>query len=70
MPIAARGCTLTKCSPSDSFDRSGTSGSNTSISRGVLKYIETFYNPVRIHRSLGSKSLDKFEAENATDLAA
>ncbi len=36
----------------------------------VFKYIETFYNPVRLHQSLGYKSPDKFEAEYAPVLAA
>jgi putative transposase len=36
----------------------------------VFKYIETFYNPVRLHQSLGYKSPDKFETEYAPVLAA
>jgi putative transposase len=36
----------------------------------VFKYIETFYNPVRLHQSLGYKSPDKFEAEYAPVVAA
>jgi putative transposase len=36
----------------------------------VFKYVETFYNPVRLHQSLGYKSPDKFEAEYAPVLAA
>ena len=36
----------------------------------VFKYIETFYNPVRIHQTLGYLSPDQFEAENAPALAA
>ena len=38
--------------------------------RSVFKYIETFYNPVRIHQSLGYKSPDKFETEYVPVLAA
>jgi putative transposase len=36
----------------------------------VFKYIETFYNPVRIHQTLGYKSPDHFEAVYAPVLAA
>lgn len=36
----------------------------------VFKYIETFYNPVRLHQTLGYKSPDQFEAEYAPVLAA
>ena len=36
----------------------------------VFKYIETFYNPVRIHQTLGYLSPDQFEAEHAPALAA
>ena len=36
----------------------------------VFKYIETFYNSVRIHQTLGYLSPDQFEAENAPALAA
>jgi putative transposase len=36
----------------------------------VFKYIETFYNPVRLHQSLGYKSPDQFETEYAPVLAA
>ncbi|HIF32880.1 MAG TPA: IS3 family transposase [Planctomycetaceae bacterium] len=36
----------------------------------VFKYIETFYNRVRIHQTLGYKSPDQYEAENAPVLAA
>ena len=36
----------------------------------VFKYVETFYNPVRLHQTLGYKSPDKFEAEYAPVLAA
>ena len=37
---------------------------------GVFKYIETFYNPVRIHQTLGSLSPEQDEAENASAQAA
>lgn len=36
----------------------------------VFKYIETFYNPVRLHQTLGYKSPQEFEAEYAPVLAA
>ena len=36
----------------------------------VFKYVETFYNPVRLHQTLGYKSPDKFEAEYAPAIAA
>ena len=36
----------------------------------VFKYVETFYNPVRLHQSLGYKSPDKFEADYAPAIAA
>ena len=36
----------------------------------VFKYIETFYNPVRIHQTLGYLSPDQFEAEHAPVIAA
>ena len=36
----------------------------------VFNYIETFYNPVRLHQSLGYKSPDNFETEYAPVLAA
>jgi len=36
----------------------------------VFKYIETFYNPVRLHQSLGYKSPEEFETEYAPVLAA
>jgi putative transposase len=35
----------------------------------VFKYIETFYNPVRIHQTLGYLSPDQYEAENTPALA-
>jgi putative transposase len=36
----------------------------------VFKYVETFYNSVRLHQSLGYKSPDMFETEYAPVLAA
>jgi putative transposase len=36
----------------------------------VFKYIETFYNPVRLHQTLGYKSPSEFETEHAPVLAA
>jgi putative transposase len=36
----------------------------------VFKYIETFYNSVRTHQTLGYLSPDQYEAENAPALAA
>jgi putative transposase len=36
----------------------------------VFKYVETFYNPVRLHQTLGYKSPNQFEAEYAPVLAA
>lgn len=36
----------------------------------VFKYVETFYNPVRLHQSLGYKTPDQFETEYAPVLAA
>ncbi len=36
----------------------------------VFKYVETFYNPVRLHQTLGYQSPDQYEAENATAQAA
>jgi putative transposase len=36
----------------------------------VFKYIETFYNPVRLHQTLGDKSPDQFEADHAPAQAA
>jgi len=38
--------------------------------RGVFKYIETFYNPVRLHQTLGYLSPNQYEAEHAPALAA
>jgi putative transposase len=37
---------------------------------GVFKYIETFYNPVRLHQTLGYLSPDQYEAEHAPAQAA
>jgi putative transposase len=36
----------------------------------VFKYIETFYNPVRLHQTLGYQSPNQFEAEHAPAIAA
>ena len=36
----------------------------------VFKYIETFYNPIRIHQTLGYQSPDHYEAEHAPAQAA
>lgn len=36
----------------------------------VFKYIETFYNPVRLHQTLGYLSPDQYEAEHAPAVAA
>lgn len=36
----------------------------------VFKYIETFYNPIRIHQTLGYLSPDHYEAEHAPAQAA
>jgi len=36
----------------------------------VFKYIETFYNRVRIHQTLGYKSPDQYEADHAPATAA
>lgn len=36
----------------------------------VFKYIETFYNPVRLHQTLGYLSPDQFEADHAPVAAA
>jgi len=36
----------------------------------VFKYIETFYNPVRIHQALGYLTPNQYEAENAPVQAA
>jgi putative transposase len=36
----------------------------------VFKYIETFYNPVRLHQTLGYLSPNEYEAENAPAVAA
>ena len=36
----------------------------------VFKYIETFYNPVRLHQTLGYVSPSQYEADNAPAVAA
>lgn len=36
----------------------------------VFKYLETFYNPVRLHQTLGYQSPNQFEADHAPALAA
>jgi putative transposase len=36
----------------------------------VFKYIETFYNTVRLHQTLGYQSPDQYEAENTPGIAA
>ncbi|HVW37443.1 MAG TPA: IS3 family transposase [Pirellulales bacterium] len=36
----------------------------------VFKYVETFYNSVRLHQSLGFKSPEQFETDHAPVLAA
>ena len=36
----------------------------------VFKYVETFYNPVRLHQTLGYKSPNQFEADHAPATAA
>lgn len=41
-----------------------------SARRSVFKYIEVFYNRQRLHQSLGYKTPEQFEAENAPALAA
>lgn len=38
--------------------------------RSVFKYLETFYNPVRLHQTLGYQSPDDYGAENAPAKAA
>lgn len=38
--------------------------------RSVFKYIEMFYNPVRLHQTLGYLSPDDYEAEHAPATAA
>jgi putative transposase len=38
--------------------------------RSVFKYIETFYNTVRLHQTLGYMTPNQFEAENAPAVAA
>jgi putative transposase len=48
----------------------GTCGDLEVARLSVFKYIETFYNPVRLHQTLGYKSPDQFETEYAPVLAA
>lgn len=36
----------------------------------VFKYLETFYNTVRLHQTLGYMSPDQYEAENTPSIAA
>ncbi len=36
----------------------------------VFMYLETFYNPVRLHQTLGYQSPDQYEAGNAPGIAA
>ena len=36
----------------------------------VFKYIETFYNSIRLHQTLGYQSPDQYEAERAPAQAA
>jgi len=36
----------------------------------VFKYIETFYNPVRLYQTLGYVSPNQYEADNAPAVAA
>jgi len=36
----------------------------------VFQYIETFYNPIRLHQTLGYLSPDQYEADNAPAAAA
>jgi len=36
----------------------------------MFKHIETFYNPVRLHQTLGYLSFNQYEAENAPAAAA
>jgi len=36
----------------------------------VFRYIETFYNPVRLHETLNYLSPDSYEAENAPAVTA
>ena len=36
----------------------------------VFQYLETFYNPVRLHQKLGYLSPDQYEAEHAPAQAA
>ncbi|MFH1266759.1 MAG: IS3 family transposase [Planctomycetota bacterium] len=36
----------------------------------MFKYIETFYNPVRLHQTLNYLSPNQYEADNAPAAAA
>jgi len=36
----------------------------------VFEYIETFYNPIRLHQTFGDLSRDRYEAQNAPATAA
>jgi transposase InsO family protein len=38
--------------------------------RSVFKYIELFYNTVRLHQTLGDQSANQFEADHAPATAA
>ena len=40
------------------------------VRRSVFIYIESFYNPVRLHQTLGYLSPDQYEAEHAPAQAA
>ena len=40
------------------------------VRESVFKYIETFYNRLRIHQTLGYKTPDQFEADYAPVIAA
>ncbi|MEO9593534.1 IS3 family transposase [Rhodopirellula bahusiensis] len=39
------------------------------VRMSVFRYIETFYNPIRIHQTLGYKSPDQFEADHTAKVA-
>lgn len=45
-------------------------GNLTDARLSVFKYIETFYNSVRIHQTLGYQSPNQFEADHAPAVAA
>jgi len=47
-----------------------TFGSLEEARLSVFKYIETFYNPKRLHQTLGYLSPDQYEAEHAPAAAA